>query len=146
MSVSLSSDEFLGGFVPKTVYKILWGGRRAVEVISQFLCDFFRSGLDWPHAVAWATHHNGSLEQAWKGHAYILSWKSVGNIGHNFSHNMNKNCSYCISISINYIGLPRLAPLAVVLEYLLVQVSSIMCNVVGSILALHAWKTLTQQL
>ena len=29
------------------------------------------------------------------------------------------------------------------LEYLLVQVSSISCNVVGSILALHAWKTLT---
>ena len=29
-------------------------------------------------------------------------------------------------------------PVAVVLEYLLVQVSSISCNVVGSILALHA--------
>ena len=31
----------------------------------------------------------------------------------------------------------------VVLEYLLVQVSSISCNAVGSILALHAWKTVT---
>ena len=37
-------------------------------------------------------------------------------------------------------------PAAVVLEYLLMQVSSISCNVVGSILALHAWKTLTHQL
>ena len=37
-------------------------------------------------------------------------------------------------------------PVAVVLEYLFVQVWSISCNVVGSILALHAWKTLTQQL
>ena len=35
---------------------------------------------------------------------------------------------------------------AVVLEYLLVQISSPSCNVVGSILALHAWKTLPQQL
>ena len=36
-------------------------------------------------------------------------------------------------------------PVAVVLEYLVVKVSSISCIVVGSILALHAWKALTQQ-
>ena len=37
-------------------------------------------------------------------------------------------------------------PVAVVLEYLFVQVSPISCYVVGSILALHACKTLTHQL
>ena len=41
-----------------------------------------------------------------------------------------------------------LTSVAVVLEYisLLVQVSSISYNIEGSILALHAWKSLTQQL
>ena len=34
---------------------------------------------------------------------------------------------------------------AEVLEYLLLHVSAISCNVVCSILELHAWKTLTQQ-
>ena len=37
-------------------------------------------------------------------------------------------------------------PVAEVLENLFVQISSISCNVVGSILPLHTWKTLTQQL
>ena len=37
----------------------------------------------------------------------------------------------------------KLQRVAVVLDYLLVQVSSISCNDVGSILALHALKILT---
>ena len=45
-----------------------------------------------------------------------------------------------------YAVLDTLAPVAVVLQYLLVQVSSISYNVVGSILVLYVWKTLTQQL
>ena len=40
----------------------------------------------------------------------------------------------------------KLSMKAMVLEYLLVQVSSISCNIGVRILALNAWKTLTQQL
>ena len=45
------------------------------------------------------------------------------------------------------VTIPILAqPVAEMLGCLHVQVSSISCNVVGSILALHAWKTVAQQL
>ena len=61
----------------------------------------------------------------------------------------DKNCKKLTTIDTQLLYIPSIfkhQPVAVVLEYLLVQVSSASCKVVGSILALHAWKTLTQQL
>ena len=77
--------------------------------------------------------------------------KKINNMSCNLSLHCQKKYSGICSLylkqsSINYIKLENGQPVALVVEYLLVQVSSISCNVGGSILELHAWKTLTHQL
>ena len=59
-----------------------------------------------------------------------------------YSHKGYVHCPHSFPSMFSHLG----QPVAEVLEYLLVQVSSIRCTVVGSILVLHAWKTMTHQL